>query len=261
MGYETQYSISVRHKDPAKAAACSTDVAHLAEKTSSSLCRALVGDIHEVSFDSKWFDTNDLKDISKRYPGAVIQVNGTGEDAGDIWKERWKDGESELTSLQAGNCGRFTGILTPEEETTDFDRARTAYLQALEALQQAAVRHVRRFLRRVTGREGCGAVLDGGNDADLLYIRARTWVEDEEDGDLMPVPVHLAVTTIYPDGETLEVEDDGMRKTELSLHDCPEDTLLRFVGSLDALEQRIAANMYKESYNEEEEIYEITKTE
>ena len=41
----------------------------------------------------KWYEyTEHLIEISKKLPNLVIQVDGEGEEVGDIWRAFWKDG-------------------------------------------------------------------------------------------------------------------------------------------------------------------------
>lgn len=47
--------------------------------------------------EDKWYDwEKDMKRASKTFPRMLIEVDGKGEDSGDIWKARIRDGESEV---------------------------------------------------------------------------------------------------------------------------------------------------------------------
>lgn len=42
----------------------------------------------------KWYDEeSDMKEFSKRFPGATFVVEGTGEEQGDIWVHEYKNGK------------------------------------------------------------------------------------------------------------------------------------------------------------------------
>lgn len=45
----------------------------------------------------KWYSAdNDLKEFSKRYPSAIFELSGEGEEAGDLWKLYAKNGKAQL---------------------------------------------------------------------------------------------------------------------------------------------------------------------
>lgn len=46
--------------------------------------------------DVKWYTyTEDLEAVSKKFPDITIDVEGHGEETGDIWKARFRNGRSE----------------------------------------------------------------------------------------------------------------------------------------------------------------------
>lgn len=96
MGYYTQYVIKITGIDNANQAA--------------NIIREY--DIHDydvspngkevtASFESKWYDW--LKDsvaLSSNYPQILIEIKGEGEENGDIWKARIRNGDSETVSAK-----------------------------------------------------------------------------------------------------------------------------------------------------------------
>ena len=65
-----------------------------------------IDEISEYGFDNdgeeiwsndeiKWYDyEEDMKKVSTLFPDIVIEVDGTGEESGDIWKTFWKNGKN-----------------------------------------------------------------------------------------------------------------------------------------------------------------------
>jgi hypothetical protein len=46
---------------------------------------------------TKWSDhEEDMREISKQWPGVVFCVNGIGEDWDDIWDQYFKDGKAQM---------------------------------------------------------------------------------------------------------------------------------------------------------------------
>ena len=63
---------------------------------------ALNEDLRELGIDLdsdcnlKWYDhETDLENLTKKYPDLVIELEGDGEDVGDYWKKRFKNGICE----------------------------------------------------------------------------------------------------------------------------------------------------------------------
>lgn len=152
MGYNTFYNINV-------IGASDDEKRQIHEE----IAKAAFGDNHaaadvESGFEAHWYDHDEnLQEIAKRHPGVVIEVSGTGESEGDIWKVRYKDGQSEEIHFEDEGEGLspFTEILTPEEEETVFVDAYKRYLAALMAMHNAAARRIQALKERITGRERC----------------------------------------------------------------------------------------------------------
>lgn len=46
-------------------------------------------------YDAKWYEHQEnMKEFSKLYPDQLFQLNGEGEESGDIWREFYKNGKS-----------------------------------------------------------------------------------------------------------------------------------------------------------------------
>ena len=63
---------------------------------------ALNKDLRELGIDLdfdcnlKWYDhETDLENLTKKYPDLVVELEGDGEDVGDYWKKRFKNGICE----------------------------------------------------------------------------------------------------------------------------------------------------------------------
>jgi hypothetical protein len=50
-----------------------------------------------ASFEDKWYDwKKDFEKCTKNFPRMLVEIEGKGEDAEDIWMARIRDGESEI---------------------------------------------------------------------------------------------------------------------------------------------------------------------
>ncbi len=88
MGYYTQFDIKVKEGE--------VDIQSLQDT---------INEISNYSFDTdgneiwsngsyKWYDyAHDMEKVSKLFPDIVIQVDGNGEEFGDIWRTFWKNGK------------------------------------------------------------------------------------------------------------------------------------------------------------------------
>lgn len=74
MGYYTRYDIS---------------------NNSEEIQEAILNQSQYSDFDSevKWYDyREDMKKVSLKFPGVLLEVSGEGEENGDIWRAFYKDG-------------------------------------------------------------------------------------------------------------------------------------------------------------------------
>lgn len=50
--------------------------------------------------DAKWYDSDeDMKRISAKHPGLLVELTGDGENADDHWRTRYRGGESETVQM------------------------------------------------------------------------------------------------------------------------------------------------------------------
>lgn len=84
MGYYTKFDISNNKEDVADA---------IVEQSGYSW------DYREM--EGKWYDWQEhIKQVSKKFPGVVIKVEGEGEENGHIWKAYAKDGKLQVCTAQ-----------------------------------------------------------------------------------------------------------------------------------------------------------------
>ena len=109
MGYSTQYSIDAGPFESAEAAE------FFEFKMSKEVDEAFEVDIQQShgtkhtgkyyvkleTEDTKWYEwKQDLTKMSTLFPDVTIDVEGTGEESGDIWKARFRNGESEKVEAE-----------------------------------------------------------------------------------------------------------------------------------------------------------------
>lgn len=60
-----------------------------------------------LGFYAKWYDKDEqMARLSRMYPDILFEIEGCGEETGDLWKERWKNGAYEY---QRAIIPEFTG--------------------------------------------------------------------------------------------------------------------------------------------------------
>ena len=90
MGYMTSYSLKVV-PDTVE------DEAIAALRRSCEYARYAIDELGDTEESCKWYDwRKDISSFSMRYPNAVFEVTGRGEESGDIWRAYIKNGRSEL---------------------------------------------------------------------------------------------------------------------------------------------------------------------
>ena len=83
MGYYTYLSIEIDREEPTVEQVAET-VADVSKDTDVAFWRSALTGETEV----KWYDgTADMKQVSRRYPEAVLTLRGEGEDPDDRWVE------------------------------------------------------------------------------------------------------------------------------------------------------------------------------
>lgn len=52
-------------------------------------------------YDVKWYNwMNDMTELSKKYPNHLFQLDGQGEESGDIWRAFFKGGKSQVSKAR-----------------------------------------------------------------------------------------------------------------------------------------------------------------
>ena len=83
MGYYTYLSVEIDREEPTVEQVAEA-VADVAKDTDVAFWRSALTGETEV----KWYDgTADMKQVSRRYPEAVLTLRGEGEDPDDRWVE------------------------------------------------------------------------------------------------------------------------------------------------------------------------------
>ena len=101
MGYYSDFAISVIRKEesvtPEQLNECLTEVNKSAKDAATYFDSDTppFGMDYGVTFNAKWYDRDEeLKAITAKYPGIVIQLDCEGED-GERWRERYANGDGE----------------------------------------------------------------------------------------------------------------------------------------------------------------------
>jgi len=109
MGYSTQYNIDAGPFESAEAAE------FFEFKVSKEIDEAFEVDIQQShgykhtgkyyvdlkSEDTKWYEWRaDLTKVSTLFPDVTIDVEGKGEETGDIWKARFRNGDCEVVDAE-----------------------------------------------------------------------------------------------------------------------------------------------------------------
>lgn len=96
MGYYTNHTLSIveskttKRKDVQEYIDCHEEMEY-----------ALGKSFGEDEESCKWYShQNDMRKLSERFPDAVFLLEGEGEEAGDIWKEYYKNGKMQRSSAR-----------------------------------------------------------------------------------------------------------------------------------------------------------------
>jgi hypothetical protein len=93
MGYYTRYNIRVTGADNSNQMVKFAEELDLIDYEIAGEDGTVLG----ANFEDKWYDwERDMKRVSKSFPRMLIEVDGKGEDAEDIWMARIRDGDSEI---------------------------------------------------------------------------------------------------------------------------------------------------------------------
>ena len=95
MGYYTYLSIEIDREEPAVEQVAEA-VADVAKDSDVAFWKSALTGETEV----KWYDgTADMKQVSRRYPEAVLTLRGEGEDPDDRWVEYHQNGRIQVERL------------------------------------------------------------------------------------------------------------------------------------------------------------------
>lgn len=105
MGYYTTFKLNAaefKDKDQAKffefKLVKETDTSWVTE---SYAVGATGYEVSAVLIDAKWYDhEEDLLRLSTQFPGVLIEVEGVGEEPGDQWRLRVRDGKKSRVTAQ-----------------------------------------------------------------------------------------------------------------------------------------------------------------
>lgn len=82
MGYYTDFTVEATSKSRAAAEAAASELAEMSGY-SADMTGHNTFEIHEA----KWYDwEKHAQMVSKNHPGAIFQIDGFGEESGDIWR-------------------------------------------------------------------------------------------------------------------------------------------------------------------------------
>jgi len=100
MGYLTDFYIRVSGDDQEKVRKW-VDDHYACEETpywfEYGHCPVVGFEAQTMAYQCKWYDHDiDFSDYSKENPDLTFDVFGMGEDTGDLWMKRYKDGEMVL---------------------------------------------------------------------------------------------------------------------------------------------------------------------
>lgn len=110
MGYYTQYNGSVISGADEKDVAAAIN--KLPEFNYKDVEFSCIDDVIAQD-EEKWYDfREDMQEISKQFPDALIYIHGEGEDKHDMWDAYFKNGKSVVYMAQ---------ITYPEFDTKDLE--------------------------------------------------------------------------------------------------------------------------------------------
>ena len=108
MGYYTSYNLGVHKKGPPRekkdtdfddpfgeeVVGGNNPIADL--RGFSDEAKYAIDDRGWCNDQTKWYDhDDDMKKLSKMYPGWIFKLHGEGEETGDLWNKYFKDGKEQ----------------------------------------------------------------------------------------------------------------------------------------------------------------------
>lgn len=104
MGYYTNFTLSASRVPPAKVQALQSEVDRM------SVFEDYWDDTSWSAY-TKWYDwEQDMLLLSARFPGVLFQLDGDGEESGDIWRAYFMSGK-----MQYESCHFFFGEFDEEK--------------------------------------------------------------------------------------------------------------------------------------------------
>lgn len=96
MGYYTHFDVTVSNLDNANQGIKVADMLDMSDYEFSD-----DGTIMEFYYDGKWYDwKEDCTRVSLKYPKILFEIEGKGEESGDIWKARVRNGLAEVVEAK-----------------------------------------------------------------------------------------------------------------------------------------------------------------
>lgn len=239
MGYDTFFNVNITAPSKKEHDIVRKEIAEAAGRDPQNV---------DYGFEGHWYDSDkDLAAISARHPGVLIEVSGDGEESGDLWASRYRDGKSETVRFEG--LPDFKEILTSREQEEISRKTSDAYNDALSALTEAALRRIRVLKDRITGEPDRLLSLERLNDDSPQIVIV----------DSVPLSHHeyvpLLVTAISADGKTVHTEQDSVELSDL----LPKD-LTRLFSLLESYVEDIDKGVIKRHWNGEEGVFELVFT-
>lgn len=97
MGYYTKYDVKIARLNNSNEGLKIIEELYLRH----NIGYVNTNDIQLDQFETKWYDwKEDCIRASKLYPHAIIEIKGAGEESGDLWKARVRNGKVELVEAR-----------------------------------------------------------------------------------------------------------------------------------------------------------------
>ena len=92
MGYYTSYSLEINDESEREAIVCEL-------RAKEVIDYALTSSLG-TNDDVKWYScSEDMKDVSEKFPDVLFTLSGEGEEHGDLWKEYFLAGQSHCVKV------------------------------------------------------------------------------------------------------------------------------------------------------------------
>ena len=92
---------------------------------------------HDNTQEGKWYDYgDDMAKLSRKYPALLLQLGGQGEETEDLWRQRFRNGETEIARARFED---FAALATAEERKAALANAAERLKNQLYRLISAVV--------------------------------------------------------------------------------------------------------------------------